>query len=232
MTATMMDYSKPLRPEAAPPRPDAVLFDWDGTLIDGFALIRSGYQLLSQNFDLPPLSDSEIGAYMRRSARDLFPEMFGERAEEAARLFSAHIAAHHLDILEPIAGSVDFLELLLRKDIPMGVVSNRNHEWLIKEIPHLGWKKYFPAVVGAGIAAHDKPAPDPLILARSDLGLPEEGCVWYVGDSETDMQAAISAGMVPVFIGHGLRNISDCHNANIFPYLAPDFALLIRSVEF
>ena len=69
----------------------------------------------------------------------------------------------------------------------------------------MGWSGQFETFIGAGIAARDKPAPDPLIQAAANMKLsPETHELWYVGDTETDMQAAHAAGFKPVFIAHGL----------------------------
>lgn len=213
------DHSKPLPPEAVLPRPDAILFDWDGTLVDSFDMIRQGYQCLIDRFGGEMPDDVQIGAYMRRSARDLFPALFGDHAAEAARIFSAFVRDNHLACLAEIEGAAAFLSLLKSKNILSGVVSNRNHEWLVAEVPHIGWADHFGAVVGAGKAARDKPFPDPLLLARDQLGLTEKSCIWYVGDSETDMEAALAAGMVPVFVTHGLRTLDDCARIGIYPHV-------------
>ncbi len=228
----MIDHSKPLPPNSIPPRPDAVLFDWDGTLVDTFPMIKACYVHMTNHFGLPEISDYQIGANMRRSARDLFPEIFGDKADEAFKVFYEFAAKHHLDYLEPMKDAQEFLSLISSRSIPMGVVSNRKHELLVEEIPYLEWDKYLTCLIGAGEAEKDKPAPDPLLLAARRMNISTDSCIWYVGDSETDMQAALAAGMVPVFIEHGLRQLEDCHNFNIYPYSAKSFSFLLHLVEY
>ncbi|HPQ51404.1 MAG: HAD hydrolase-like protein [Alphaproteobacteria bacterium] len=227
----MIDHSKPLAHDLVPPRPDAVLFDWDGTLIDSLPMIKRCYDHLTNHFGMPAIAEDQIRANMRRSARDLFPDIFGEKADEAFDVFYAFAREHHLDYLVSIDGADAFLSFLAEHKIPMGVVSNRKHELLLKEIPCLKWDHFLTCLIGAGEASRDKPAPDPLILARERMDVSSDACVWYVGDSETDMQAAIAANMVPVFVEHGLRNLLDCHNVNIYPFSYSSFPFLIRSVQ-
>lgn len=215
-----------------PPRPDVILFDWDGTLADSFALLHAAYNHVADHFVMEPFTREQVLLNTRRSARDIFPDLFGARAAEASDVFYTYIRAHQLSHLNPKDGAEESLKRLFSLGLKMGIVSNMNHEMLVQSVARLGWNQYFPVVLGAGQAARDKPAPDPLLLACQKLGVdPQDQCVWYVGDTETDMMAARDADAVPVFVGHGARTISDCERAGITPHFTEDLHSIIRMVE-
>ncbi len=186
-------------------KPAAVLFDWDGTLIDCFESIIGGYNAAFSAFGMKPLSPAQAQQNIRLSLRESFPQIFGERWQDAQKIYLDYVRANHLEQLKPIAHSRELLEFLVRLQVPTAVISNKTHALLEKEIAHLGWEHLFQTWVGAGVAARDKPAADPLLLAIEKMGIsaPPE-TLWYVGDTETDMQAAHAAGFYPVFIEHGL----------------------------
>lgn len=182
------------------PRPDAVLFDWDSTLVDNWGGIARALAITFDAHDIEPWSEDQVRANAKHSMRDSFPKLFGERWEAAAQLFYDSFAEIHLDTLRPLPGAVDLLDALAADGVPMGVVSNKNGTYLRAEAGHLGWNKYFHKVVGAQDAARDKPAPDPVHLALDGTGVGAGGGVWFVGDSAVDLACAHGTGCVAVLL--------------------------------
>lgn len=186
-------------------KPDAIFFDWDGTLIDGFDVIVNALNTARVTFDLPSLTREEASSGIRKTSKDSFPEIFGSNALRAEEVFYTYVREHHLRDIRKMDGADELLTLLYKKGIPMGIISNKLHEVLGYEIEHMGWSKYFTSWMGAGVMENDKPAPDPLIQSAYDIGMtPDIYELWYIGDTETDMQAAKAAKFTPVFIAHGL----------------------------
>lgn len=177
-------------------RPSTILFDWDNTLVDGWAAIQHGLNAALRHFGMPEWDRAQVLANVRRSLRETFPEMFGARWEEARDVFYAGVRSCHLDVLAPMPGVPAMLESL--RPIPLGVVSNKQGALLRAEAAHLGWP--FGALVGAGDAVADKPDAAPLLMALAAMGQGAAGC-WYVGDTALDMQAARAAGCVAVLLG-------------------------------
>ena len=139
-------------------RPDAVLFDWDHTLVDAWGAILAAYNDVMIAYGKPPALTPEEGRLrIRRSMRDTFPEIFGDRWQEAALRFKAAYAARHLETVVAMEGAADLLDLLAGQGIPLGVVSNKQGPFLRAEVAHLGWGERFGALLGAGDAARDKP---------------------------------------------------------------------------
>ncbi|MBU0859918.1 MAG: HAD family hydrolase, partial [Alphaproteobacteria bacterium] len=153
----------------------------------------------------PEWSWDEYKVHMRSSSRELYPKLYGDRSQEAIDVLYDFYGAHHLAGLEVLPYAAELLAAVHDHKIPMGVVSNKKHEMLLRESTHLGWDKYFgPALVGAGAAVKDKPAADPVSMVLKIMNIqPTQGTMWYVGDTITDMQTAQAANCNAVLVLNG-----------------------------
>ncbi|MCP5373536.1 MAG: HAD family hydrolase [Hyphomicrobiales bacterium] len=182
------------------PRPRALLFDWDNTLIDSWPTIHAALNLTLTEYGLPPWTLEETRTRVRKSMRDGFPLLFGDRWQEAGAFFHAAYAAHHLETLTPMPGATGVLRALDEAGLFLGVVSNKKGAFLRAECRHLGWDGYLRSLVGAQDAARDKPAPEPVDMALADSGIGRGPLVWFVGDTDIDMECGVAAGCVPVLV--------------------------------
>ncbi len=183
-----------------PPRPTAILFDWDNTLVDGWAAIAEGLAATFTAFDLPVWTEAQVKARVRHSLRESFPTLFGAEWERARDIFYAAVKARHLDVLRPMPGAAVLVGAAAGL-VPIAVVSNKQGALLRAEAAHLGWAGQFKALVGAGDAAADKPDPAPMRMALDPCSVPSGPLVWYVGDTALDMEAARRAGFSAILLG-------------------------------
>lgn len=188
--------------EGGLPPPRAILFDWDGTLVDNWPVIRLALNDTLVAWGKEPWTMQEVMERVSQSQRDSFPILFGDDWEAARDHFYARFAEHHLRGLELLPEVVETLDALRETGIWLGVVSNKRGDFLRKEVAYLGWESYFGAVIGANDAAQDKPsaAPVHMVLSGTDHVAGED--IWFVGDSATDMETARNAGCVAILIRH------------------------------
>lgn len=188
------------------PAPRALLFDWDDTLVDNWQSIHQALNATFEAMGRPAWSLDETRSRARRSARDGFPRLFGERAEEALEIFYDAFRRSHLRNLRALPHAEATLSHLKARRLHLAVVSNKNGDFLRREARHLGWSGYFHRLVGAADAAADKPDKAAVTLALEGSGL---GCgpeVWFVGDADIDVECALNAGLSPILIdGPGRR---------------------------
>jgi phosphoglycolate phosphatase len=180
-------------------RPTVLLYDWDNTLVDGWAAITAALNATFEAFDKPLWTVEDTRSRVRVSLRESFPVMFGSAWERARDIFYATLSERHLDHVAPMPGAAE--ALAAGRYLPQGVVSNKAGPFLRREVVHLGWSGYFGPVIGAGDASSDKPNPAPILLALQELGRAPDPSVWYLGDTALDMQAARAAGVTAVLIG-------------------------------
>ena len=180
--------------------PSALLFDWDNTLVDTWGTIHHAYNATLEAMGQASWTLEETRARARRSARDSFPALFGDRAREAAGIFYRAFEARHLDHLVAFPGAERMLGHLTEVGCYLAVVSNKRGDLLRQEAEALGWDKHFRRLVGATDAALDKPAVEVVHLALDGSGIAAGPEVWFVGDTDVDMVCAHNAGCVPVLL--------------------------------
>jgi HAD superfamily hydrolase (TIGR01509 family) len=181
-------------------RYDAVLFDFDGTLVDTMPLhfeayrrsfAEMGVELSHDDFydniggtgleTIPrflrgrpaPLSTEEIHRNKKRILLDLL-----ERAE-LTRLPTSHLLP------------------LLHGRVPMAVATSGARVGVEKMLARLGWESYFAAVVTAEDVVHGKPAPDLFLAAAASLNVPIARCLVFE-DTDDGVAAAMTAGAAVV----------------------------------
>ncbi len=180
--------------------PRAVLFDWDNTLIDSWVTIHEAMNAALEAMGHDTWTIGQTRERVCRSLREVFPEMFGDRWEEAREVFYGRFRDVHLDMLAPMEGAEGLLRLLAVRGVYLGVVSNKLGEHLRREVAHLGWGDLFGGVVGANDAVRDKPSPQPVVLALSGSDITPGGNVWLVGDTGIDLECARNAGCQGILI--------------------------------
>lgn len=185
--------------------PSAILWDWDNTLVDGWAAIEAGLNAAFRAFGLPEWDRARVLGNVRRSLRESFPELFGTEWERARDIFYDEVRARHLAVVAPMPGAAAALAAAARL-APQGVVSNKQGPLLRAEAEHLGWGGFFGALVGAGDAARDKPDPAPMAMALAAMGRAADPDIWYVGDTALDMEAARRAGFRAVLLGEAAHD--------------------------
>jgi len=196
------------------PFPKAILFDWDNTLMDTTPILYKAFCVLRQHYNLPEYSMEEYQKRTGLSLRETFPDLFGDKWEEAKQVYLDAYREHHLTMLTPFDKAREVVELACQKTGKVGVVSNKTGSILRAEIEYLGWTDYFCAVVGAGDAERDKPAADPVFKALEGTGIVYEdgklsAPVCFVGDGDADMECARNSGCLRVRMAKENKDGSD-----------------------
>lgn len=182
--------------------PRAFIFDWDNTLVDSWPAIAEAINHTRTHFGLAAWSLSEIKANCTRAARDSFPEWFGADWKKAYDLYYQGFDRVRKNRgIEVKPGAQELLQWLKGQKIPSFIVSNKRGDYLRQEVEKLAWGELFAAVVGAQDAPRDKPCREHVDYALQYAGITADSSIWFVGDSETDMQCAKNSGCTPVFLG-------------------------------
>src|SRR5579883_247861 len=192
------------------PRPRAILFDWDNTLVDSWATIHDALIVTLEAMGYEPWTLAETKERVRHSLRDSFPRLFGDRWEAARKLYLDAFLAIHIERLAALPGTAELLQELSAAGFYLAVVSNKTGPVLRREAEHLGWTRFFRRLVGAGDAPVDKPQAAPVLLALDGSGIACDEA-WYVGDTALDMECARNAGCHGVLLGaaeHSLEGVA------------------------
>jgi len=178
----------------------AILFDWDGTLVDSLGAFQHANAAVMAAFGLP--WDEAI--YRRNYAPDwrLMYTNLGvpfDRLDEANELWHTTFAgAEDVVAFDGVNGA---LARLRGAGCGLGIVTAGDRQIVEPQLARTGLGPLLPVrVFGDDLAVH-KPDPAPLRRALELLGLaasPDE--VAYVGDAPTDMRMARAVGVRAVGI--------------------------------
>lgn len=183
------------------PKPRAIIYDWDNTLVDTWPIIHAALEKTFLQFGLEPWSFDMVKARVRKSMRDSFPEIFGPNWQDAGAAYQQHYRGIHIHKLTPLEGSKQLLDCMKEAGVTQFVVSNKKGNNLREEIGHLQWTPYFAGICGADDAARDKPHPDPVHCALKGSGFEPGADIWFLGDSDIDLECAKNTGCTPLLYG-------------------------------
>ena len=177
----------------------AVLFDFDGVLVDTeWAIYEAWHRtFLANNHPLPlEIYTQCIGSdFDTWSPKTHLEELTGRSFDwhqlDEARQIEIR---RDLEVAGPMPGVVALLEKLNAAGVPVGVVSSSSHPWVDGWLEKLGLISYFRTVVCRGDAPRIKPAPDLWLEALRRLELPGDQCL-AIEDSLNGVKSAKSAGL-------------------------------------
>jgi HAD superfamily hydrolase (TIGR01549 family) len=188
------------------PRPRAlraVLFDWDGTLVNSAETSYRAYQGMFEALGVP--FDREV---YRRTYSPNWHRTYEalaiprERWEEADAVWLRFYAEERNELLP---GVTDGLARLQGAGRAQGIVSSGERSRVTREMQDLEVASYFTEVVCGGDTQRRKPHPEPLLVALERMGLRAEE-VAYVGDSPEDVEMAQGASVFAIGIPGAFPN--------------------------
>lgn len=185
---------------ALPRRPQAVVFDLDGTLIDSEALVLDAYMAAADRHGVPFTHDqflSLVGRHRQHSEAKM-REYFG--ADFPLEAFYASIGEHIGGRSAPLkAGAVELLDHLDAARLPYALATSSGPAWVAKHFAAHRLSDRFRSVVTREDVTHGKPHPEPYLKASTQLGR-RPADILAIEDSPTGVASAHAAGLMTLMI--------------------------------
>jgi len=189
----------------------AVLFDFDGTLIDTLEDIAHSVNSALKKIGFPQyeLEDyrSFVGDGREALTSRVLPEQYRnpDTIDKVLAYINEEYDRRWADNSRPYPGIPEMLDEINNRDIKMAILSNKANSFIeimtARLLPH--WR--FAVVMGAMPTVPLKPDPTSALQVATQMGLdPAE--IIYLGDSDIDMITAGKAGMYPVGALWGYRD--------------------------
>ena len=190
--------------ETASSRIAAVIWDFDGTLVDTRAKNMAVNRVIVEEITGRPWSDwpvlQSLAEYERllrrvRNWRDLYMTEFGLSASDTDRAGSMWGALQAADrtpapVFDGISATLDALTAM-----PHGIVSQNSSATIADLLGAVGLGDRFATIIGYEEVGRDRQKPDPegLLACLETLLEPRGGAVLFVGDHPTDTECAVLA---------------------------------------
>jgi phosphoglycolate phosphatase len=181
----------------------AALFDFDGTLADGFAAITASTNHVRHSYGLAPLPEGEVREYVGLGLRKLMEDLApGADPDEAAARYRGHHDTVMYSGTKLLPGVAEVIPELARRGLKLAVCSNKAVAFTRKLVDHFGLAPHFAAVLGPDdVGGRAKPDPAMVREACARLRVSPAEAV-YVGDMAVDVRTAKAAG-IPVWLVPG-----------------------------
>jgi HAD superfamily hydrolase (TIGR01509 family) len=181
---------------------EGVIFDLDGVMIRSEPLALEAWQRSLAPFNTQ-MGEAEYRSLIGVSHEDSLRQVvrrhrLGRYSGALDHAFWAHMLTL-VEEAELTPGLLGLLQELQRRGLRLGIASNSLSGYVLKACLRHGLAGYFHCIAAADHVARGKPAPDLYLAAAHALGLPAEACL-AVEDSPSGVRAAVSAGMVCVYI--------------------------------
>ncbi len=188
-------------------RYDAVVFDWDGTVMDSTHTIVTAIQSACTDVGLPVPDASQaswvIGLSLESALYHCVPELTAEQLPLFLDRYRFHFLQRDPEI-KLFDGIVGLLEVLRTRQVVLGVATGKSRVGLDRVLGTTQLQNHFDTTRCAD-ESFGKPHPGMLLEIMDELSLrPEQ--VLMVGDTSHDIQMATSAGMDSMAVTYGAHD--------------------------
>jgi len=192
----------------------AIIFDLDGTLLDTLADIAESVNRTLAKYRLPVHPSEAYRSFIGNGWKILVARALPEthRSEQVIAECVARSRRIYRDnwnrqtrLYEGIA---ELLDELTNKRVPLAVLSNKPHDFMLRCVDFYLKKWRFEVLIGQSDNFPLKPDPASALEAARQIGLPPSAFL-FIGDSAVDIKTAEAAGMHSVGAVWGFRGAKE-----------------------
>jgi HAD superfamily hydrolase (TIGR01509 family) len=189
-------------------RPDLVVFDCDGVLVDTerLTVVIEARVLGELGWPMAPAEvvDRWMGKSSQAQLADLTAHLGAERAREFDELTTAELHEAFDRELTAVAGVEPLVDALRAAGVATCVASSGSHDRMRRTLGVTGLHARFDGrIFSATEVEHGKPAPDLFLHAARAMGADPRRCA-VVEDSVYGVRAGVAAGMTVYGFAGGL----------------------------
>ena len=173
-------------------RPDLVLWDMDGTLIDQTDSIIRCYHEVIESFGFTKPSTLEIKRNLGGPLNNTLSLFLPESHVNAARtLFKETFPKYMFEGMVILEGALELIEKLSRQGISQAIITNKQGVNARAVSRRCGFDQYINVCIGNGDNPYEKPQIEFTEAVIQAMGGDYQNIV-LIGDSPTDVQTALN----------------------------------------
>ncbi|MFL0504257.1 pyrophosphatase PpaX [Ureibacillus sp. 179-F W5.1 NHS] len=182
----------------------ALLFDFDGTLLDTNELIIQTFMHVLEERFPGQYSPKDCINFIGPSLKETFEQLTPNEVEEMIEKYRQWNEAHHDELVKEFEGVVPTLEQLKEQGIRLAIVSTKRKDTIEKGLNLMGAKHLFEFWIGTDDVKRVKPDPEPVLLAIDKLGVSKKDVI-MIGDNYHDIEAGKNAGVKTAGVAWSLK---------------------------
>lgn len=199
----------------------SVIFDLDGTLVDGFDIIYESFNFALKQLGLKTVPTYKIrkviGPALSEGFKRLVPESL---VEKGVQIYREYYKEKYLQRTIIFDGIKELLTLLKDRKVIVGLITNKKGIYAKDLIDYMNLSKYFDFILGAEEGFLPKPYGDSIKYIKDKYGL-EANEIVYIGDSMIDGEFSKQSNINFIAVGMGLgkerelykfKPLSFCYN--------------------
>lgn len=191
-------------------RPDLVIFDCDGVLVDSERLTIEVEARMLTELGWAVTPEEVVARFVGVSSATMLAvvrdHLGSDLTDRFDRESTAEIHRAFDESLEAVEGIVDLLDHLEANGVPTCVASSGSHAKMRRTLGRtLLYDRFEGRIHSADEVAEGKPAPDLFLHAARSMATPPERCA-VVEDSPHGVRAALAAGMTAYGYAGGLTS--------------------------
>ena len=189
-------------------RYDALIFDWDGTLLDSADHIAACMceAFVDMNLNPPTIDEAKniIGLGMIEAIQQLRPEMDMEMVRRVRERYSEHFFRKPMTREDLFEGVLEMLDEAATRGYQLAIATGKSRPGMDVALKALAMEGHFQVV---RCADETRSKPHPLMLQEilRELSLAPERAL-MIGDTEYDMAMARNAGMDRLGVTYGVHS--------------------------
>jgi HAD superfamily hydrolase (TIGR01509 family) len=201
-------------------RIDAVVFDFDGLMLDTEVPVYAAWCAAFESYGGTPPTLEEWGAIIGTDSDDReLLDLLVARAARPVDVDKMHAARRaHRDALlaaeQVLPGVIAWIGEAAAAGLGIAIASSSPDDWVLGHLDRLGLRGHFHHVMCAGELRAGKPAPDTYLAACTALGVDARRAL-AVEDSAHGVAAAKSAGLLCVVVPNSLTKELDLSAADL-----------------
>jgi len=188
----------------------AVIFDFDGTIVDSYEAHLESFRRALEKHGLK-VEDEEIYRRFGKPAKVILAEILPESQHRHIDDIVRDKRREFIDTSSRIRlfeGVEDTLKYLVSKGVFLGLATSADRPSVMRVLEKFRLEHYFRTVVSSEDVVEAKPNPKIFTLTAERLGVEPKDCL-IVGDSIFDVIAAVEAGMRIVVVANNPYQIGD-----------------------
>jgi len=176
----------------------AVIFDWDGVVVDSSAHHERSWEILAKHRRLPLPPDHFTRGFGMKNNVIIpnlgwakHPQEVAELAQEKEEIYRSLVREKGI---QPLPGVRELLAALRAREISCAIGSSTERANLDLALDLMALRDFFRVIVSGNEVVHGKPDPSIFLLAAERLGFAPAACV-VIEDALVGIEAARRAGM-------------------------------------